>query len=122
MITQLNYTEQVREQVYERMTAERKRIANRYRAQGERARREILGKVQREQDEILSRARQRKQEILGNAEARKIKIVSEAHRLDPEFYRYWRTLQAYETGLDTGARLIFSDDNKLFEYSTSPME
>ena len=122
MITQLNYTEQVREQVYQRMIAERKRIANRYRAQGERARREILGAVQREEDEILSRARQTEQEILGNAEAKRIEIMSEAHQLDSEFFRYWRTLQAYEEGLDTGTRLIFSDENQLFEYSTSPME
>lgn len=119
LITQLNYTEQVQQQVYDRMTAERKRIANRYRAQGQRAKSEILGEVQRRQDEILSRAHQRREEILGRAEGKRIEIVAEAHERDPEFYRFWRSLQAYESGIDTGASFILSDDNKLLEYTTS---
>ncbi len=119
LITQLNYTQQVQQQVYDRMTAERKRIANRYRAQGERAKREILGEVQRREDEILSRAEQRREEILGTAEGRRINIVAQAHQQDPEFYRFLRSLQAYEDGIDSSASFILSDDNKLLEYTTT---
>lgn len=118
LITQLNYTQQVQKQVYDRMTAERKRIANRYRAQGQRAKSEILGEVQRREDEILSAAEQRREEILGAAEARRINIVAGAHQQDPEFYRFWRSLQAYEDGIDSSASFILSDDNKLLEYTT----
>jgi membrane protease subunit HflC len=119
MITQLNYTESVRKQVYDRMTSERKRIAARYRAQGERAKREILGQVQRREDEILSAANRRREEILGTAEGKKINIVARVHQRDPEFYRFWRSLQAYKNGIDSGASFILSDDNKLLEYTTS---
>lgn len=119
LITQLNYTDQVQQQVYERMTAERKRIANRYRAQGQRAKSEILGEVQRREDEILSRANQEREEILGRAEGRRIDIVAEAHQQDPEFYRFWRSLQAYKNGIDSGASFILSDDNNLLEYTTN---
>jgi membrane protease subunit HflC len=118
LITQLNYTQDVLKQVYERMTAERKRIANRYRAQGQRAKSEILGEVQRREDEILSAAEQKREEILGSAEGKRISIVAGAHQQDPEFYRFWRSLQAYEDGIDSSASFILSDDNKLLEYAT----
>ncbi len=122
MITQLNYTESVRKQVYDRMNAERERIARRYRAQGERTKRRILGEVQRREDEILSNARRQREQILGQAERRRIEIVARAHKKDPDFYRFWRSLQAYDQGFDTGTSLILTDDNPLLEYTTQPLE
>ncbi len=118
MITQLNYTEEVQQRVYDRMTSERKRIAARYRAQGERTRKEILGEVQRRKEELLSGARRQVQEILGEAEGRGIRIWADAYQKDPDFFRFQRSLKAYDTGLDTEAVFVLSDDNKLLEYTT----
>lgn len=119
LLTKINYTESVRKQVYDRMISERKRIAKRYRAQGEKARRTILGEVQRRKDELLSTAERKVQEILGKAKARSIQIQANAHQRAPEFYRFQRSLDAYENSIDTSATLIFSDDNKLLEFTTS---
>jgi len=120
MITQLNYTESVRKQVYDRMISERERIAARYRAQGERSRREILGRVQRQKDELLSGAQRRVEEIMGRAEARSIDIRARVHRRDPAFYKFQRSLAAYRNGLDTDTIFVLSDDNELLDHVTSP--
>ena len=119
MFAQLNYTETVREDVYERMKAERDRIAARNRAEGERIRREILGEVSRQEDEMLSDAQRQVREIEGEAEQRRIEIEAEAYQKDPEFFRFQRSLQAYRTGLTDNAIFILSDDNDLLEFTTS---
>jgi membrane protease subunit HflC len=122
LLTRINYTSSVRKQVYDRMISERERIAARYRAQGEKARRTILGEVQRRKDELLSNAERRVQEILGRAEARSITIQAEAHQRAPGFYQFMRSLETYETSMDTQSTLILSDENQLLQYTTAPPE
>lgn len=109
MITELNYTEEVQERVFDRMTAERQRIASRHRAEGEETKQRILGEVEEE-----------RRRILGNARAQEIEIVGSAHDQDPEFYRFFRTLEAYDTAFNEQTTLILSDDNELLRFMTRP--
>ncbi|MFB6356949.1 MAG: protease modulator HflC [bacterium] len=119
MLTQLNYTDKVQQRVYQRMSSERKRIAERYRAQGEKTRKEILGNVQRQKDQMISNAERQVQEILGAAESRSIKIWARAYQKDPDFFRFQRSLKAYENSFDTQVQFLLTDDNRLLEFTTS---
>ncbi len=109
MITELNYTEEVQERVFERMIAERERIASRHRAEGEETKQQILGEVEEE-----------RLKILGDARGREIQIVGSAHAADKDFYRFFRSLQAYENALGENAVFILSDKNELLQYITTP--
>jgi membrane protease subunit HflC len=120
MFTQLNYSNSVRQSVYERMKAERERIATRYRSEGERIRRKILGEVSKIENEMISGAERQVREIEGRAEQRRIEIEARAYKKNPEFFRFQRSLQAYEEGMEENVTFILSDDNDLLEFVTSP--
>lgn len=107
MITELNYSEEVQKRVFDRMTAERERIASRYRAEGEETKQQILGEVE-----------ERRRKILGNAHGKEIEIVGSAHDRDREFYRFYRSLQAFDVAFDTQSVFLLSDENQLLEYTT----
>lgn len=108
MITELNYTDAVQERVFERMIAERQRIASRHRAEGEETKQRILGEVEEE-----------RRKILGNARGQEIQIVGSAHDRDREFYRFYRSLQAYGKAFDGNLVLILSSDNELLQFILS---
>lgn len=118
MLTQLNYSQSVQKQVYQRMISERERIAARYRAQGEKRRREILGEVSREKNEMISSAERRVQEIMGHANGRAIDIWANAYTQDPEFFRFQESLETYENSFDSNAVFMLSDENRLLEFVT----
>lgn len=118
LLTQINYSQSVQESVYSRMRSERKRIAKRYIAQGEQAKQRIQGEYRRYRNEQLSGAQRRVQEILGAAESESIEIWAEAYKKDPDFFKFQRSLNAYENGLDTEAVFVLSDDNELLKFTT----
>lgn len=118
MLTQLNYSQSVQKQVYQRMVSERERIAARYRAQGEKRRREILGEVSRRRNELISGAERRVQEIMGAANGRAIDIWARAYKQDPDFFRFQESLRTYENSFDSNAVFILSDENRLLEFVT----
>jgi membrane protease subunit HflC len=116
MFTQLNYTPQVRQAVYDRMIAERKRIAARYRARGEQQKREILGEVERRKNEMLSAAEREVKNILGEAERDRIEIHAKSFSQNPTFYRFHRSLETYRKGLDENAFFLLSSNNRLLDF------
>jgi len=118
MFTQLNYTQSVRQNVYDRMISERKRIAARYRARGQRKKREILGEVTRQKRKILSEADRKVKNILGEAEGKQIKIHADAFRKQPTFYRFHRSLEMYRESLGENATFLLSNDNRLLKFTT----
>jgi membrane protease subunit HflC len=95
-IKRINYVEEVRMKVYERMISERNKIAAKYRSEGQGNSAEILGRMQRELDQIQSEAYKKAQIIIGKADAKAIKIYADAYNRDPEFYQFLKTLETYE--------------------------
>ncbi|HIE43459.1 MAG TPA: protease modulator HflC [Candidatus Omnitrophica bacterium] len=118
-IKRVNYVEEVREAVYERMIVERKRIAAKYRSEGEGEMMEIMGKKEKEEKEILSGVYREAQEIKGKADAEAIKIYAEAYSKDPEFYSFLKALETYEQSLTKGSILILSTDSDYLRYLKS---
>lgn len=119
-IKRINYVEQVRRAVYERMIVERKRIAAKYRSEGEGEMMDILGKKEKEEKQILSEAYRQSQEIKGKADAEAIKIYAEAYSKDPEFYSFLKTLESYEKNLQKSTTVILSTDSEYLKYLKTP--
>jgi membrane protease subunit HflC len=105
-IKRVNYPEQNRASVFERMQAERKQIATRYRSEGERESLKIRAEADRERMEILARAKRQALETEGDAEAEAARIYNEAYGKNPAFYEFLRTLESYENSLNEGTTIL----------------
>lgn len=115
-IKRINYVEEVRKRVYERMISERKRIAERYRSEGQGQSAEIEGKRERELQRIRSEAYQKAQEIHGRADAQATRIYADAYNRDPEFYSFLKTLQTYEETVDSTTAILLTTKSEYFKY------
>jgi membrane protease subunit HflC len=107
---------QVRESVFNRMRAERQRIAGQYRAEGEEKALEIRAEADKEYEVTIARAEAEATKIRGQAEAEAIRIYTEAHEKDPELYELVRSLEAYEKFLDDKTTVLLSADSDLLKY------
>ena len=119
-IKRADFPQAIAGSVYERMKAERKRIADRERAEGAEADLEKRAKVDREAVEIRSGARKEADIIRGEAEAEAIAIFAEALEQDPDFYRFLRSLDAYALFLGDNTTVVLPADSDLFEFLQSP--
>ncbi len=118
-VKRINYVEQVRTKVYERMISERQRIAELYRSQGREAAEEIAGQREQELKKITSEAYKQAEEIRGKADAEATRIYAEAYSLDAEFYTFLKTLESFEQTFEAGDRVILSTDGAYFQYLES---
>ncbi|MHC4407156.1 MAG: protease modulator HflC [Planctomycetota bacterium] len=117
-LKRISLPEQVRESVFNRMRAERARIAGQYRAEGEEKSLEIRAEVDKQATIILTDAVAEAKKIAGEAEAEAARIYTQAHQKDPELYDLLRHLEAYEKFLDEKTTLLISADSDLLKYLT----
>lgn len=115
-IKRINYIDEVRERVFERMIAERLRIAEKYRSEGAGKKAEIEGEMEKELQKITSEAYRTAEEIRGKADAEAVKIYAQAYERDPEFYSFIRTLESYTNTMDERTWLILSTDSDYLKY------
>ncbi len=115
-IKRINYVEQVRESVYNRMIAERRQIAEKFRSEGKGSAQEILGDKERDLKRITSQAYKRSQEIKGKADAKVTKIYADAYSVDPDFYSFIKTLELYPLTLAGDSTLILSTESEFLKY------
>lgn len=116
---QINYNEDVRPRVYERMIAERQRIAQKYRSEGQGENARIRGEKERELQVITSEVFKQTEEIRGRADARATEIYAEAYNVDPEFYQFLRTMESYKQVLDKDSTLVLSTESEFFNFLES---
>ncbi len=115
----INYVEEVQRKVYERMIAERKRIADRFRSEGEGEASRISGEKERELLRIQSGAYKTAEEIKGHADAAATGIYAAAYDRSPaarEFYEFLKTMESYEATIDKGTTLVLSTDADFYKY------
>lgn len=112
----INYVEDVRQKVYARMIAERKRIAEQYRAEGAGEAARIAGEKERQLRIITSEAYKKAKEIKGKADADAARIYAEAYNKDPQFFSFLRSLDAYKKALKKSTTLILSPDNEFLKF------
>lgn len=115
----INYVEEVRRKVYERMVAERMRIADRFRSEGEGEAFRIRGDKERELKRIQSEAYRKAREIRGDADAEATRIYAAAYDRSAEtrtFYEFIKTMEIYQTTLDAETFLILSTDGEFYKF------
>lgn len=115
-IKRINYVEDVRRKVYERMIAERKRAAEKYRSEGQGRRAEIEGQMEKELKIITSEAYKNAEGIKGKADAEAIGIYARAYSEDPDFYSFLKTLETYKKTVDENSTIILTTDSDYYRY------
>ncbi|MEA1927935.1 MAG: protease modulator HflC [Candidatus Auribacterota bacterium] len=119
-IKRLNYVQEVRNDVYNRMIAERKQAAASYRAEGHGKRAEIDGQREKELKKITSRAYRTAQGLKGKADAKVTKIYAAAYNEDPEFYGFLKTLETYRKTIDSDTTLILTTEDEYYQHLKGP--
>ncbi|UCS94774.1 protease modulator HflC [Echinicola marina] len=118
----MNYVNEVRDRVYDRMISERNRIADQFRSEGQGEARKIQGDKERDLAKIQSEAFKEAEEIKGRADAEATAIYASAYnqnRQAVELYKFLRTMESFEKSLDENTSIILSTDSDFFKYLNS---
>ena len=118
-LKRINYVAEVQGKVFDRMIAERERIAARFRSEGEGEALRIQGERERELTQIGSEAYKTAEEIHGRADARATEIYARAYNRSREaqdFYEFLKTMETFESTVDGDTILVFSSDGDFFGY------
>ena len=102
--------------IFERMQTEREREATDIRAQGEEAAQRIRSRADREVTVIVAEATREGEQIRGEGDAERTRIFADAFGRDPEFFSFYRSMQAYEAGFSSGTSLVISPDSDFFRF------
>jgi len=113
---------EIEQAVFERMRSERLRIAAQLRAEGEEQAREITSTADKDVEIILADANKDAEKIRGEGDAQALEIYAEAYNQDPDFYRFWRTLESYRTALASNTRIILSSNSDYLRYLESMLD
>jgi len=116
-IKQIELPPNVRESVFQRMRVERERIAKEHRAMGEKESLIIRAKADRARTELLADAMRKAEEIRGAGDAESTEIYARAYGKDPQFYQFYRSLQAYRTTFNSKQDiLVMEPDSEFFKF------
>ncbi|WP_323004537.1 protease modulator HflC [Denitromonas sp.] len=108
---------EVSESVYRRMEAERKRVANELRSEGAAEAEKIRADADRQREVIIANAYRDAQRVKGDGDAKATAIYAEAFGADPDFYAFYRSLQAYRQSFaDKGDVLVVEPSSDFFKY------
>jgi len=107
---------EIEQAVFSRMRSERARIAAELRAEGEEKAKEIRSTADKDVEILLADARKDAEKVRGEGDAAALEVYANAYNQDPEFYRFWRTLESYRTALVEGTRIVLSTDSDYLEF------
>ena len=120
-IRRADLPEQNSQAVYQRMQTERQRQAAEFRAQGKQRAQEIRSKADREVTVLVAEAQSQGDQIRGDGDARRNQIFADAFNKDPDFFAFYRSMQAYETGLKSNdTRFLLKPDSSFFRFFQGP--
>ncbi len=115
-IKRADLPQEVTYSVFDRMKAERQRIAKKYRSEGEEESVKIKAQTDKDKTILLADSYMQAEKLQGEGDAEALKIYAQAYEKDPEFYSFVRTLEAYEKSLGEGTTLILPADTEFFKY------
>jgi modulator of FtsH protease HflC len=120
-IRRADLPEQNSQAVYKRMQTEREREAQEFRAQGGQKAQEIRSKADREATVIVADANSTAEQTRGVGDAERNRLFAEAYGRDPEFFAFYRSMAAYETGLRASdTRFLLRPDSEFFRFFANP--
>lgn len=120
-IRRADLPEQNSQAVYKRMQTEREREAQEFRAQGGQKSQEIRSKADREATVIVAEANSTAEQTRGVGDAERNRLFAEAYGRDPEFFAFYRSMSAYETGLRSNdTRFLLRPESEFFRFFANP--
>jgi membrane protease subunit HflC len=103
--------------IYQRMQKEREREAAEYRAEGDETAQRVKARAERERTILLAEATRESEILRGEGDAEKTRILAEAYGQDPDFFAFYRSMQAYQDALPgDNTTLVLSPNNEFFKY------
>jgi membrane protease subunit HflC len=120
-IRRADLPEQNSQAVYQRMQTERQREAAEFRATGAQRSQEIRSRADREVTVLVADAQSQAEQIRGEGDAKRNQIFADAFSQDQDFFTFYRSMQAYETGLKpSDTRMVIKPDSSFFRYFNDP--
>jgi modulator of FtsH protease HflC len=108
------------EAVFHRMQTERQQQAATFRAQGSQQSQTIKAEADRKVTVTIAQAQQESEQIRGQGDAERNRIFAESFGKDPDFFAFYRSMQAYEASLKSDSRIILSPKSDFFRYFSTP--
>jgi len=119
-VKRIELPDQIRDRVFQQMITERKKEAAKYRAEGVGKATQIKAEAVKNSQITLAKAYEGAQKIRGEGDAQAARIYAEAYNKDPEFFSFYRSLQAYRDALDTNDQvMVLEPDSEFFKYFNS---
>lgn len=118
-IKRADLPKEVQESVFQRMRAERDRIAKRYRSEGHEEAVKLRAEADKTRAIILATSYETSQKLKGEGDAKSTEIYAQSFGKDPEFYGFIRSLEAYENAIDEDTNVVFSTENDLLKHMGS---
>ncbi|MDE1971990.1 MAG: protease modulator HflC [Hyphomicrobiales bacterium] len=120
-IRRADLPEQNSQAVYQRMQTERQREAAEFRAQGSQKSQEIRARADRDVTVLLADATSHAEQIRGQGDSERNRIFADAFTRDPDFFAFYRSMQAYEKSMQHGdTRLVLKPDSDFFRFFANP--
>ena len=119
-LKRVDYVQEISDSVYRRMDAERKRVANELRSEGAAEKERIQADADKQREVILAEAYKKAQQTKGQADAKATAIYAAAYGQNPEFYAFYRSLEAYKQSFKSkGDMLVVDPSAEFFKYLKS---
>ncbi|UJF24898.1 protease modulator HflC [Suttonella sp. R2A3] len=116
-LKRVDFSEGIRDRVFDRMRAERERVSKSLRAQGEEKAAIIRAEAMRQAQEIVAEAREKANIMRGQADAEAAKLFAEHYGQDLEFFRFWRSMQNYRNAIRAdNTTFLMEPDSEFFNY------
>ncbi|MFH1883161.1 MAG: protease modulator HflC [Planctomycetota bacterium] len=119
-IKRADLPQEVTQSVFDRMKAERQRIAKKYRSEGEEEAVKVRAQTDKDKTILLADSYMQAEKTKGEGDAEALKIYAQAYEKDPEFYSFVRTLEAYGNSLGKGTTIVLPFDSEFFQYFSPP--
>ena len=120
-LKRVDYVEQINNSVYDRMKAERTRVANELRSTGYAESEKIRADADKQSTVILAEAYRDAENLRGEGDARASRIYAQAFGQNPEFYKFYRSLEAYRSSFKNKSDVLVVDPNsEFFKYFKAP--
>ena len=120
-LKQIDLPQDVSESVYQRMETDRARVARQLRAEGSEQAERIRADAERQRTVLLAQAYREAEELRGQGDAQAADIYAKAYNRNPEFFSFYRSLEAYRTSIGTnGDLMLIEPDSEFFKYLKNP--
>lgn len=110
---------QTSQSVFNRMRSDRVAQAAKIRAEGEQIKARIEAEADRERTVILAEGRKTAEILSGEGDAERNTVLATAYKRDPEFFRFYRSLEAYRQSIGEGTTMVLSPESEFFKYFNS---